>query len=60
MGFIQVGSPSSHGGILRVTVAPELWFWLAITLPLMMVTLASWWTWEWRSGRRTSVNEGLV
>jgi len=49
MGFIHV--TSSHSG-LTVKADDGMWFYLALTLPLLLVTLGVWYVWEWRTRRR--------
>jgi len=46
MGFIHVDSAD---GLLRLNVSSDLWFYLAITAPLMVATLLGWYLWERRS-----------
>jgi hypothetical protein len=46
MGFIHVESTDN---ILRLNVSHDLWFYLAITAPLMVATLLVWYLWELRS-----------
>lgn len=43
MGYIHVESLS---GLMKINVAPEMWFYLAITAPLMVVTFLAWWGWD--------------
>ncbi|KAH8602314.1 hypothetical protein B0O99DRAFT_708077 [Bisporella sp. PMI_857] len=43
MGYIHVTSLS---GIMRIRVDQDMWFYLAITVPLMVVTILSWRLWE--------------
>jgi hypothetical protein len=49
MGYIHIASLS---GIMKINVAPEMWFYLAITAPLMVVTFLAWRMWEWWGRRR--------
>ncbi|KAE8449686.1 hypothetical protein EG329_007461 [Mollisiaceae sp. DMI_Dod_QoI] len=49
MGFIHV--TSSHSG-LTVKADDGMWFYLALTLPLLVVTIGVWYIWEWRARRR--------
>ena len=49
MNYIDVISSSP----MRVHVKRNMWFYLAITAPLMVVTLLGWFSWEWRSLPRT-------
>ncbi|KUJ08600.1 uncharacterized protein LY89DRAFT_691025 [Mollisia scopiformis] len=49
MGFIHV--TSAHNGLI-VRADDDMWFYLALTLPLSIVTLAVWYIWEWRARRR--------
>jgi hypothetical protein len=46
MGFIHVDSAD---GLLHLNVSRDLWFYLAITVPLMVTTLLGWYLWERRS-----------
>lgn len=50
MNYIHV--TSSPGSSLTLRVDKNLWFYLAITAPLMLVTLLSWYWWELRTRRR--------
>jgi hypothetical protein len=46
MGFIHVESADST---LHLNVGNDMWFYLAITVPLMVATLLGWYLWELRS-----------
>jgi hypothetical protein len=46
MGFIHVDSAD---GLLHLSVSRDMWFYLAITAPLMVTTLLGWYLWERRS-----------
>lgn len=48
MGFIHVASASDG---LKLNVSNDMWFYLALTLPLMVVTLIGWYLWEWRANQ---------
>jgi hypothetical protein len=52
MGFIHV---ESLGGLMKLNVTQDMWFYLAITVPLMVLTFLAWGVWEWIVRRRTSV-----
>ena len=43
MGYVHVESLS---GLMKINVAPEMWFYLAITAPLMVATFLAWWGWD--------------
>ncbi|RFU26624.1 hypothetical protein B7463_g9721, partial [Scytalidium lignicola] len=49
MGYIHVDSLS---GIMKLGAMPEMWVYLAITLPLMVFTFLIWGIWEWWSRKR--------
>jgi hypothetical protein len=49
MGYVHIESLS---GVMKINVAPEMWFYLAVTAPLMVVTFLVWGMWEWWSRRR--------
>ncbi|KAG9229548.1 hypothetical protein BJ875DRAFT_546881 [Amylocarpus encephaloides] len=38
-------------GVMKLNVSQDMWFYLAITLPLMSTTLVMWWVWNWRTRR---------
>ncbi|KAF2792422.1 hypothetical protein K505DRAFT_350626 [Melanomma pulvis-pyrius CBS 109.77] len=46
-------------GRLNVAVDPELWIYLALTIPLTLCTLAAWWGWEWWSRRNQKESVGV-
>ncbi len=46
MGFIHVDSAD---GLIHLNVSRDMWFYLAITAPLMVATLLGWYLWERRS-----------
>lgn len=50
MNFIHVISVS-HQGLLNLSADPDLLVYLAIALPLMVLTLGAWLFWEWFSSR---------
>ncbi|KAF8537920.1 hypothetical protein BDD12DRAFT_911130 [Trichophaea hybrida] len=50
MGYIKV--QSLEGGI-SLAVSREMWFYMAMTLPLMLFTMTAWFCWERWSARRT-------
>lgn len=52
MGYIHITSSSSSAHLLQITASRELWFYLAITAPLMLVTVCGWWAWELWSRHR--------
>lgn len=54
MGFIHV-SPSTKGLVLDVS--HDMWFYLALTLPLMVATLLGWYLWEMRAHQRERLND---
>lgn len=43
MGFLHV---ESINGILKLNATADMWFYIAITLPLMLVTFFGWWLWQ--------------
>jgi len=49
MGFVHV---TTLGGVMGVSVSRDMWFYLAITAPLMVVTFLAWGIWEWRIRRK--------
>jgi hypothetical protein len=56
MGFVHV---ESADGLLQLDVSRDMWFYLAITAPLMVATLLGWYLWERRSrhiARKLSAN----
>ncbi|OCK81271.1 hypothetical protein K432DRAFT_381468 [Lepidopterella palustris CBS 459.81] len=55
-GMLQVWTTGTRG-LFRVSAKPDLWFYLALTIPLTLATLAAWWVWEWVSRRRKMENE---
>lgn len=60
MGFIHVDS--TEGALLQLNVSRDMWFYLAITVPLMVATLLGWYLWERRSrhiARKLSENNKL-
>jgi len=52
MGFIHVESLS---GVMRLNVSQDMWFYLAITAPLMVATLLTWGLWELKNRRRARI-----
>jgi len=52
MGFFQFHQDKNH---VHVSVAPEWWLYLAVTLPLTVVILGAWNGWLWWKER--SVDE---
>lgn len=60
MGYIHITSPSSSTNLLQVTATRELWFYLAITAPLMLVTVCGWWAWELWSRHRGKGRKGWM
>jgi hypothetical protein len=54
MGFVHV-SPSNRGLVLNVS--RDMWFYLALTLPLMVATLVGWYLWEMRARYRERLND---
>ena len=60
MGFIHVDSAD---GLLLLDVSRDMWFYLAITAPLMVATLLGWYLWERRSrhiARKLSGNRSYL
>jgi len=51
MGFLHVESVE---GTMRLNVSKDMWFFLILTLPLMLITLLGWWLWELITRRRAS------
>jgi len=49
MGFVHVESLS---GVMRLNVSQDMWFYLVITAPLMLVTMLGWWLWDANIRRR--------
>lgn len=61
MGYIHITSPSSSSThLLQITATRELWFYLAITAPLMLVTICGWWAWELWSRHRGKGRKGWM
>jgi uncharacterized protein (DUF983 family) len=54
MGYIHVSS-AAGAKMLTLRVSPDMWFYLAITLPLMVFTLLGWYWWEMRSRRKAKL-----
>jgi hypothetical protein len=52
MGFIHV---ESLGGLMKLNVTQDMWFYLAITVPLMVFTFLAWGVWEWTVRRRAGM-----
>jgi hypothetical protein len=48
-GFVHV---ESLVGVMRVGVSKDIYFYLAITIPLMIVTFLAWWLWGRKTRRR--------
>jgi len=58
MNLIKV---ESLQGFMQLTVDPTMWFYFAITAPLMIVTFLAWWLWEYlmrRRARQREIEEG--
>jgi hypothetical protein len=55
MGYISV---DSLGGIMTLNIDRSMWFYLAITVPLMAVTLFGWWLWEKKIRRKNARRQG--
>ncbi|KAH6692145.1 hypothetical protein BKA61DRAFT_282709 [Leptodontidium sp. MPI-SDFR-AT-0119] len=53
MGFVHV---ESLDGIMRLNVSKDMLFYVAITVPLMVVTISAWWLWEYMSKRRKRIS----
>ena len=54
-GFLQMGGldfTGSRSGHLIVNAKPEFLFFLAITIPLMVVVLGAWLAYDWHSMRK--------
>ncbi|EME79536.1 uncharacterized protein MYCFIDRAFT_183745 [Pseudocercospora fijiensis CIRAD86] len=54
-GFLDMDSldiSRSEGGHLIIDARPEFLFFLALTIPLMIVTVGGWLLWDWLSTRR--------
>lgn len=49
MGFIHV---EKLGGLMKLKVAQDMWFYLAITVPLMVLTFLAYGVWELTVRRR--------
>nr|POE62876.1 hypothetical protein CFP56_03779 [Quercus suber] len=41
-------------GLSQLNADHDLWFWFAITFPLMLITLGGWLYWDWRTTRNMS------
>jgi hypothetical protein len=50
MGYLH--TTDKHGGRMRVTADADFWFYLALTIPLMLVTIVAWLAWDIRSRRK--------
>jgi hypothetical protein len=53
MGFIRV---ESLGGLMKLNVSQDMWFYLAITVPLMVFTFLVWGSWEWVVRKRARIH----
>lgn len=53
MDFVHVSS--FQDGVVTLTADSGLLFWLAITLPLMAITVAGWFLWDWRIRKNQNV-----
>ncbi|CAG8973159.1 hypothetical protein HYALB_00008751 [Hymenoscyphus albidus] len=49
MGFLHV---ESLNGIMKLHATADMWFYLALTAPLMLVTMVGWWLWQFRVRQR--------
>lgn len=45
----------STGGLMRLRVSQDMWFYLAMTAPLMAITIFGWLFWEFMIQRRLRV-----
>jgi hypothetical protein len=62
-GFLEMNNVhvrSGSGGHLLIDVDPSFLFYLAITLPLMFVTVGGWLVWDWRSMRKARAEQPLL
>jgi hypothetical protein len=50
-GFVHV---ESAAGVMRISVSKDIYFYLAITIPLMVTTFLAWWAWEFKMRRKAS------
>jgi len=48
-GFVHV---ENLAGGMRVSVSKDIYFYLAITFPLLVVTFLVWWLWEFKMRRK--------
>jgi hypothetical protein len=48
-GFVHV---ESLAGVMRVSVSKDIYFYLAITIPLMVATFSAWALWELKMRRK--------
>lgn len=55
MGFIHV---ETVAGVMRLNVTKDMWFYFALTAPLMAVTLLTWGLWELKNRRRARIIVG--
>ncbi|PMD43573.1 hypothetical protein L207DRAFT_300392 [Hyaloscypha variabilis F] len=51
MGFLHIESVE---GTMRLNVSKDMWFFLILTVPLMLITLLGWWLWELIIRRRAN------
>ena len=60
MGYVHVESLPGPGvsRVMKMKVEPEMWFYLAITLPLMATTFLAWGVWEWWFRKRIRAKLG--
>jgi hypothetical protein len=49
-GFVHV---ESLAGVMRLSVSKDIYFYLAITIPLMVVTFLVWGLWEFKVRRES-------
>lgn len=50
-GFVHV---ESVAGVMRISVSKDIYFYLAITIPLMVITFLAWWAWGFKMRRKAS------
>jgi hypothetical protein len=56
MGYIHVESLT---GVMQLSASNDLWLYLAITAPLMLVTILGWWLWEVKARRTAAIHEDV-
>lgn len=59
MNYIHVTHLSPHG-YLNLSADADLWVYLALTLPLMLLTVGGWFLWECFSARKRKKTENTI